>query len=779
MRAIARNLTAQGYAQVVTLAVQLGTVPLLIAAWGLEAFGVWLLLTAVPVCLAFCDFGFTFVIKNEMAMQVAAGDRDAALRSYQSVLALLLAILGAVLPLALLLIWLVPVDEVFNLGDLPASVVQAGLMLQAANALIYQLFLLLCAGLRCEGFAAEETFIAATARLAEAAAVVATALAGGGLSEAAGAGLAVRVVALVALWLWLRRRVPWLRLGMEQAQGAVLRRMAGPALGYMAVPLAQALLIQAPVILLAAVAQPAVVALYGVTRTVARLGVAGANVLSHSFTPEYSFARGRADAARFRRLWRLHLRLTLLGLGAYLALAPWVLPLGVTYLSGGTLVPDSMLSGLLTGAVAAELFWAAAFSPMAAVNAHRRVARIFLWLSLSMVAAAAVAPGPAMLAGAVLMVHLLMAGICRHALCHVLPRRGMRRVVFLGLTTYAQTGGLQRFNRRLIDSLHRQTGAEGWQPHAILRNDDPDQVPKALRPIVLVPGRQFKALFRTLREVLRADVLLLGHVNLIPLGWLARMLNPGLRLVLFAHGIEVWGERAYRKPRLFEAWMLRSCDRIAAVSGFTAQRMAQVYGLPTGCFTVFPNTIDGVVTGAEGSRTGFLAVTRLAGHDRAKHLDKVLQALALLPGERLTIVGDGPLRPELEALARELGLDGRVRFAGRVSDAELRRLYLGARVFVLPSSKEGFGIVYLEAWAHGLPVICSTEGAAPEVVRDGVEGFSVAPDDVAALADRMRRLAGSDSLCRQMAAAGQARIAGHYRGVHLDANLRALLKEVV
>jgi glycosyltransferase involved in cell wall biosynthesis len=124
---------------------------------------------------------------------------------------------------------------------------------------------------------------------------------------------------------------------------------------------------------------------------------------------------------------------------------------------------------------------------------------------------------------------------------------------------------------------------------------------------------------------------------------------------------------------------------------------------------------------------------RLIAH---KRLELLLAAVQLLgkeasPGPLLTIFGDGPARPALEAQAAALGITDRVRFRGHVeSSDEVWRALGGARLAVQPSAREGFGLFPLEAMAAGLPVVyCdSPESAVAELVRDGVEGVRCAPD---------------------------------------------------
>lgn len=144
-----------------------------------------------------------------------------------------------------------------------------------------------------------------------------------------------------------------------------------------------------------------------------------------------------------------------------------------------------------------------------------------------------------------------------------------------------------------------------------------------------------------------------------------------------------------------------------------------------------------------------LTVSRLESHTPRKNIDGVLEAVARLGGAlpvRYTVVGDGDDRPRLEALARRLGLADTVRFAGAVDAAGLCAHYRDADLFVLAAKAsdkdvEGFGIVYVEAAAAGLPVIASAEGGALDAVADGITGIVLANSSPSAIADGIRRFA--------------------------------------
>jgi glycosyltransferase involved in cell wall biosynthesis len=126
------------------------------------------------------------------------------------------------------------------------------------------------------------------------------------------------------------------------------------------------------------------------------------------------------------------------------------------------------------------------------------------------------------------------------------------------------------------------------------------------------------------------------------------------------------------------------------------------------------------------------------------------------------IVGDGDDRPKLEALARECRLEHSVIFTGRISDSELWERYANCDIFILPSTGEGFGLVFVEAMSFGKPVIASRMGAAPEVVMDGVNGFLVEGQNEESLTERILQLATDPALRTRMGQAAQRTFEDNY-----------------
>lgn len=163
---------------------------------------------------------------------------------------------------------------------------------------------------------------------------------------------------------------------------------------------------------------------------------------------------------------------------------------------------------------------------------------------------------------------------------------------------------------------------------------------------------------------------------------------------------------------------------------------------------------------------GQLSILTVARLTSQKSIDTLIAALGILRGRgcaaRLTIVGDGPERRRLETQARESGLADVVDFIGALPQAQLPAYYSRAAVFVLPSIREGMGLVFAEALLCGAPVIAANSGGVTDIVRDGETGLLVAERDPSALADAIARLLEDRTLARRLADRGRAWVMEHY-----------------
>jgi glycosyltransferase involved in cell wall biosynthesis len=231
---------------------------------------------------------------------------------------------------------------------------------------------------------------------------------------------------------------------------------------------------------------------------------------------------------------------------------------------------------------------------------------------------------------------------------------------------------------------------------------------------------------------------------------------------------------------------VRQAQLVAAVSEFTrSQLLALVEERYADRIRVIHMGVDmDRYTPAEasersGSAVRVLCVARLVRH---KGHATLLRALAALGEEGLeleaTLVGDGPERTELERLRGELGLGGRVGFAGPLSQDELPAVYRDHDVFCLPTLAEAVGVVNMEAMASGLPVVCSNLMGVPELVEDEVNGLLVTPGREGQLADALRRLAEDPALRARLGDAGRRTVKERFDAAAEAAKLRDGLAEL-
>lgn len=186
-------------------------------------------------------------------------------------------------------------------------------------------------------------------------------------------------------------------------------------------------------------------------------------------------------------------------------------------------------------------------------------------------------------------------------------------------------------------------------------------------------------------------------------------------------------ERALRrKVQALDRVALGEATRLFATSRNVADRLERSTGLAA---EILPHPPQELAYRCAGYDDFVLSVNRL---DRSKRVDLLLEAAALDPSLEVVIAGDGPDRERLEELARSRGLDGRARFAGRVSPEELADLYGRCLAVYYAPVDEDFGMVPYEAFLSEKPVLTTTDAGGPlEIVSDGSTGLVVAPEPAA------------------------------------------------
>lgn len=289
---------------------------------------------------------------------------------------------------------------------------------------------------------------------------------------------------------------------------------------------------------------------------------------------------------------------------------------------------------------------------------------------------------------------------------------------------------------------------------------------------------------------LESDVVVIHEPN--PVALVAHALvRPKARLVCWVHAEVVrpeWRYKAFYRPVLRR--VLRLADRIIVASPPVREHAGELQEFRDKC-VVIPYALDPDQSAlTDATRARALAIREERREPLAlfvgrmvpyKGVDVLLRAL-VGSRARAVLVGDGPQRATWEQLARDLGLGGRVRFAGEATAEELTSLYHACDMFVLPSvtRAEAFGMVQLEAMACGKPVICTRlPSGVPWVNQDGLTGLVVPPGDVGALNQAIEVLAADPALRRRLGEQGRARVVADFSIARMVEQTTSLYRALV
>jgi phosphatidylinositol alpha-1,6-mannosyltransferase len=364
-----------------------------------------------------------------------------------------------------------------------------------------------------------------------------------------------------------------------------------------------------------------------------------------------------------------------------------------------------------------------------------------------------------------------------------------RRILAL-LPGLQDHGGIQQQNR-LLCGVITDWGAEHNAALEVVSLRDPphwrDERYLASR-VIGCNGSRYRFGLRSGAAVARPyDLLIVGVADFGVLLAVPKLLRRRAPILTIVHGLEVWNPL----PAVHRA-ALTHVDRILSVSDYTAREIVKRHGADANKIVVVPNPLDPqfvlaaeafLAGGGETHASSVLCIARMNRIDAEKGIETLIRAVAQLAGRapdlRCIIVGDGEDRLRLQRLADSLGVDGVVRFAGRVSDTELHSYLAGTEVLALPSRKEGFGIVFLEAMQYGKPVIGGAHGGTPEVIADGVNGLLVEYGNIPGLAASLEQLLTDEPRRRAMGDAGRLMVREQFNHDRFRISIETLLDELL
>lgn len=336
----------------------------------------------------------------------------------------------------------------------------------------------------------------------------------------------------------------------------------------------------------------------------------------------------------------------------------------------------------------------------------------------------------------------------------------INHILFLTLKVFSATGGIEKVCRVAGKAIY-EFGLQQAVPVRILSMHDDRQSAEGniYFPAEIFAGYSADKVNFILDATAagsQTKVVILSHINLLVVGWLIKRISPSTQVILMAHGIEIWQPLSKRKKM-----MLNACDRIVSVSSFTSEKIKKLHGLPPEKCTVLNNCIDPYLKKPTGkkrsdelmSRYGFkkddnilLTLTRLTEKDRYKGYVHVLEAMAGLVKEngnlKYLLAGsyDAAEKNYVQNIIDRLELRDSVILTGFIPEEELPAHFSLADIYVMPSIKEGFGIVFVEAMFYGVPVIAGNADGSSDALLQGELGVLIEPENPAAIATAIKKI---------------------------------------
>ena len=320
-------------------------------------------------------------------------------------------------------------------------------------------------------------------------------------------------------------------------------------------------------------------------------------------------------------------------------------------------------------------------------------------------------------------------------------------ILLLTLKTFSATGGIEKMCRVMAKALHELHPAPGAFRILSMHDRQEDAKDNRYVPDHLVNswgGRKLAFIRNAVAAAAGADTVILSHINLLPVGWLIKKRRPAVSLVLMCHGIEVWSELGAVKKA-----MLPIVNRFFCVSTYTRDKMESVQRVPPAKLEILHNCLDPFLLppvksqprslmneryGFDNSDVVMLMLSRLAATERHKHYDTVIASMPAVmaaTGKKLRYLIAGKYTDDeagyIMELAKQHGVAHNISLAGFVPAAEIPVYFCQSDMYVMPSSKEGFGIVFIEAMYYGLPVLAGNADGSKDALLQGALGIMVTP----------------------------------------------------
>jgi len=387
-RRLAAGFGVNVFSRGVGTLIQLLSVPIFLRHWGTDLYGEWLLLNSIPSNFALSDMGFGSTAGNEMTMLMAAGRQQEALEVFQSVLALTTGISSALGALFLALVWFLPFQSWLHTYSISRHDTKIVVLLLVLSVLLSMQETLYQAAFRCVAKYVYGTFLKSLILFLSFLAVSGVVFFGGNVVQTAAVYFGINALGTLLLWLALKHEVPWIRFGFEHARWATLRRLAGPSISFMAMPIGNAINLQGMLLVVGHVLGPVAVVIFATARTVSRTAIAFMGMISNTIWPEMSTAVGAGDwplaRAIHRRACQVSISCGLAIVAAMAVVGPWIWRRWTVH----QFPTDHVLLDLMLLLVVFSSLWLTSITALTATNRHQHVAMVYLAVTSCSLAAA-------------------------------------------------------------------------------------------------------------------------------------------------------------------------------------------------------------------------------------------------------------------------------------------------------------------------------------------------------------------------------------------------------
>ena len=324
-----------------------------------------------------------------------------------------------------------------------------------------------------------------------------------------------------------------------------------------------------------------------------------------------------------------------------------------------------------------------------------------------------------------------------------------KKVLFLTLKVFGFTGGIEKVCRTVCRVLYDLSAEELIDPLTYCMYDlgyDRDSRYLTKQQYKGFGGNRKLFVLKSILKGLKSDVIILSHINLLSVAYLIKRFSPSTKVYLIAHGIEIWRKLPEAKIKA-----LNRLDKIIAVSHFTADQIKSVNHIHEHKIEVLNNCLDPFYHfpstfskpepllhryGLNKNQVILMSLSRLVSTEKYKGYDNTITILPRLVKNNPNLVyllagkSDEEEHQRLEKLMEQYQIRDHIKLIGFVDEAEITDHFLLSDIFVMPSKKEGFGIVFIEAVASGLSVVAGNKDGSVDALKNGELGFLVDPDNL-------------------------------------------------